>query len=343
MTLRTSTLSSIMCIAASPALAEVPVVVTDFGPTQAIVSRVMEGVGTPNALLTATDTPHSFAMRPSHARTLSNADIVVWIGAPLTPWLVDPIETVAEDAIHLELLKVDGWTSFAARSKHDHGHGDDDDHGDDHGDDHDDHSGHEDHEDHAGHDDHEDHDDHAGHKDHDDHAGHDDTGYGQDPHAWLDPDIAVIWATAVSDVLGAADPENANLYQDNAAQFAADVATLTSAIEAVMAEADGSNILFPHDSTQYFEARFDLTPGGFIAEGDAAEPGPAHIQELRARITAGEITCVLTDIESNPGTIRTLTEGVDVNSGMLDLTDSAGVGYDAMMRGIAQTIADCAS
>ena len=40
-------------------------------------------------------TPHGYAMRPSEAAALEDADIVVWIGPDLTPWLEDAIGTLA--------------------------------------------------------------------------------------------------------------------------------------------------------------------------------------------------------------------------------------------------------
>ena len=80
-------LSIFAIIAAVPATAwaDAPRVITDFGPTHSIVAQVMNGVGTPDVLLAPGDDPHDFTLRPSQARTLSNADLVVWVGEALTP------------------------------------------------------------------------------------------------------------------------------------------------------------------------------------------------------------------------------------------------------------------
>jgi len=177
-----------LCLAITGAAhADAPRVVADIAPVQSLVARVMEGVGEPDLLIRPDASPHGYAMRPSEARALEQAELVVWMGPGLTPWMTDAIQTLAGDAAHLTLLtspetlvlpgRID--PRFASHG-HDHGH----DHGghDDHK--HDDHAGH-DHGDHK-HDDHADH-DHDDHK-HDDHAGHDHDDHKHDDHAGHDHD-----------------------------------------------------------------------------------------------------------------------------------------------------------
>mgnify|MGYP003133352030 FL=1 len=203
--------AAILASAASPLWADVPAVATDIAPVHALVSQVMEGVGTPDLIVPPRGSPHGYAMRPSEARALSGADLVVWVGPLLTPWLADPLESLASSASHLALLEQPGTRVLAFREgatfeAHDHGDEGDEDHGgeehaekgddqethdhDAHGDEaheehhhekHDDeehdHEEHDDEEhDHEGHD-HEQHDHDAhGHEGHDD-AGQDDAGH----------------------------------------------------------------------------------------------------------------------------------------------------------------------
>ncbi len=171
------------------ALADAPKVVTDISPVHGLVSRVMEGVGEPELLVRPGSSPHGYSMRPSDARNLSQANLIVWVGEALTPWLEHPIEELGSGAHALELLEVDGSVLHAFRQGatfEAHDHGDHDDHDDHAGhDDHDDHDDHADHDDHDGHDhdDHGDHAEHKGHDDHDDHAGHaDHDGHDHDDH-----------------------------------------------------------------------------------------------------------------------------------------------------------------
>ena len=178
---------SALLLTTTAANADVPNVVTDIPAVHSLVSQVMGDLGAPELLMKQGSSPHGYSMRPSEARALQNADLVVWIGEDLTPWLESPVETLASDAESLELLHAHGTevlnfreTPVFAEDGHDDRHDDHDDH-DDHKDEH-----HDDHDDH-GHEEesHNDHDDH-GHKDHEDHAeeGHDDHGHGAHAFEW---------------------------------------------------------------------------------------------------------------------------------------------------------------
>ncbi len=81
-----------------------PQVVTDIPPVQGLVAEVMGEIGTPAVLLGPAASPHGFSLRPSQARALQGADLVIWIGPELTPWLEGPIAALAGDASQLRLL-----------------------------------------------------------------------------------------------------------------------------------------------------------------------------------------------------------------------------------------------
>ena len=72
---------------AGPALAEVPVVVTDIPPVHSLVAQVMGGLGEPVLLLDQGANAHDYQMRPSEAAALNDAGILFWVGPELTPWL----------------------------------------------------------------------------------------------------------------------------------------------------------------------------------------------------------------------------------------------------------------
>jgi zinc transport system substrate-binding protein len=70
-----------------PAWAQVPQVVTDIPPVQALTAQVMGTLGTPVLLLEKGADEHDFALRPSQMRDIATADLVIWVGPELTPWL----------------------------------------------------------------------------------------------------------------------------------------------------------------------------------------------------------------------------------------------------------------
>ena len=99
---------------ALPALAEVPKVVTDIHPVHALVAQVMGDLGTPDLLLERGASEHDFQLRPSQAASLADADLVVWIGPELTPWLNRALDGIGENGAELRekrrflRLQVDG-------------------------------------------------------------------------------------------------------------------------------------------------------------------------------------------------------------------------------------------
>lgn len=106
------------------ALAEVPKVVTDLPPVQSLVAQVMGDLGAPEILLEQGGNAHSYQLKPSQARALQQADLVVWVGPQMTPWLDRAISGVALKGTALTLLEVPGTyhQDFAAgHGAHDHG------------------------------------------------------------------------------------------------------------------------------------------------------------------------------------------------------------------------------
>lgn len=359
------------------AMADVPNVAVDIAPVHSLVARVMQGVGTPDLVIPAGASPHHYSLRPSEAAALQNADLVFWMGEDLTPWLEGAIETLAEDATVTEMLQLEETELLDFRESalfeahahgdehhddhddhdhdehaegehddHDHGEHDDHDHGDHAEGEHDDH----DHGDHAEdeHDDH-DHGEHAeGEHDHDDHHdhGHDEHAHGEhDPHAWLSPHNASVWLNVIAAKLSAADPENAGAYFGNAATAVAEIEALETEINGVLDPYRGHSFIVFHDAYQYFEAAFNFPASGAISLGDAADPGPARIAEIQARIQNEGVDCVLSEPQYDPNLVETVLGGTEAKTSVIDpLGSNLTVGpelYPNLIRNMAKSLADC--
>lgn len=78
-----------------PAAARPLKVVADIAPIQSLVAQVAGPVA---LLVPAVADPHDFSFRPSQARALQQADLVFWLGEPLTPWLAGPLANLAQNA-----------------------------------------------------------------------------------------------------------------------------------------------------------------------------------------------------------------------------------------------------
>ncbi len=242
-------------------------------------------------------------------------------------------------------------------SHDDHGHSHDD-HGhshDDHGHAHDDH-GHA-HDDHGhAHDDHgHSHDDH-GHA-HDDHGhSHDDHGHthddhdhahdGLDPHAWMHTGNAKRWLEVIAAELAGHDPENAEVFRANAAAAQESIAALEAEITEILQPVGTAPLVVFHDAYGYLEHQFGLNIAGTIALGDAAAPGAQRLSELRSQLRAGGVVCIFPEVNHSSRYVDVVVEGTGVRVGAeLDpagvLLDPGAELYPALMRDLANAIADC--
>jgi len=314
----------------TPANAEIKVVAT-IKPIHSLASYLMDGVGKPDLIVDGYASPHGFALKPSHAKMIQNADIIFWVGEDIESFLEKPLKTIAKDAEKIELMEINGLTKLKFRERNifeghdDHGHKEDD--HDDHAnkeDDHDDHDhkkkdGHKEDDHDHGHkkkDDHDDHDDH-GHKkkdDHDDHEGHN---HGEhDPHIWLDPINAKVILNEMVEHLIENDPNNASTYKSNLTKALKDLDKLTLD---VMTELNKStpSIVF-HDAYQYFEERFNVKVLGAFTVNTDVMPGAEQLAEIREIIEHDKITCIFSEPQFNPDIINAVAKDMDIKTGVLD-------------------------
>ena len=91
----------------TPAFAEVPRVVADTPVAQSLAAMVMGDLAVPDLLLDRGADPHDFQLRPSKARSLANADLVVWTSPSLSPWMVRPLDSLVTAQV-IALEDVDG-------------------------------------------------------------------------------------------------------------------------------------------------------------------------------------------------------------------------------------------
>jgi zinc transport system substrate-binding protein len=311
---------AIASMAATAATAEVPRVVTDFAPAQGLVAMVMGDLGSPEMLLEQGANAHDFQLRPSQAAALADADLVVWMGPEMSPWLNRSLEGL-DGGADLRLLAVEGThlQPFGDSTAHDHAE-------------------HDDHADHA------DHDDHATEAA-DDHDGHDHDHDGMDPHAWLDPANGMHWLDAIAAELARLDPENAATYAANAASGKTRIAEADADLAQRLAPLHDRPFVVFHDAYGYFTAHYGLTLAGSVAAGDATSPGAAHLKELQ-EAAGSTALCLFPEAGHDPKLLAQMAEATGVKlGGALDpegvtVAPDAGA-YLAVLNGVADTLLAC--
>jgi len=100
-------------------------VVVSIAPLHSLVAGVMRDVAEPY-LLIKQGSPHDYALKPSQARALQNADVVVWMGPRLEVFLISPLKSLASKADIVTLEKSKGLTTQFVHSQtsgnHKHAH-----------------------------------------------------------------------------------------------------------------------------------------------------------------------------------------------------------------------------
>jgi zinc transport system substrate-binding protein len=304
----TISLSVATLLLSTAAMAEVPRVVTDIPPVHSLVAMVMGDLGAPDLLVDKGADPHSFQLRPSQAANLAEADLIIWVGHEMTPWLERTLDGLETKAAQIELLDAPGTEtrSYADDGAHDHDAVEA--------------------EPAAGEDAH----------------GHED----RDPHAWLDPHNAKIWLDLIATKLSELDTDNAATYAANAAAGAAQITAIEGEISALLEPVKAKPFVVYHDAYGYFAAHFDLNVAGEIAIGDATSPSAAKLAELRAALAAGSATCIFPEANHDPKLLVQITDGTPTAiGGVLDpeganLTPGPML-YPELMRALATTLADC--
>jgi zinc transport system substrate-binding protein len=296
-----------------------PNVVASIKPVHSLVAAVMAGVGEPTLIVRGAASPHTYALRPSDAAALENADLVFWTGAGLELFLADALTTLSGNATVVELAGTPGITLLPVRQGgafEAHSREGEDAEAPDHAED-----------DHA----------HQGHADGDHAEG--------DMHFWLDPQNAVLMVDAIAGALAAADPANAAAYTANAEREKTELAALEAELATMLAPVAGKPFLVFHDAYQYFENRFDLAVAGSVTVTPDVMPGAQRIDALRARVTQLSATCVFAEPNFEPAIISAITEGSTAQAGVLDpeggaLSEGPDL-YPELLRGLAHSLVDC--
>ena len=309
-------------------------VVTSIKPIHSLVSYIMDGVGSPDLIVDGYNSPHGFSLKPSHAKMLQEADIVIYVGEGVEEFLEKPLESIASNAVKFELLGQSGIKKLKFRERNIFG--DHDDH-DDHG--HDKKAKKEDHDDHDDHD----HDKKAKKDDHDDH-GHDDHGRGEfDPHIWLDPMNAKIIVKKVTNQLSKLDKENSSIYKSNSKKALKEIDQMIKEVKSSVNK-DAKVVVF-HDAYQYFEKRFKVNIIGALTVNTDVLPGAEQLAEIREVIEHEKATCVLSEPQFNPDIVETIAKDTNISSGVLDplgaTLDSGKTLYFDLIKNISLSIKNC--
>lgn len=276
-------------------------------PVHALVLQLMDGVGTPTLIVDGAASPHTYALKPSDAKALNDADVVIRVSETVEPFTAKIIKGLPKAVQVLTLETVPGVTrlprrtgaSFeikgvaSAHTDHDHGKGDGK----------------------------------------------------MDGHVWLDPDNAKAFITEIAKVLAAKRPAAADRINANAAKATARLDALRRELSAALQPVAGTPFVVFHDALQYFEARFGLTAVGAVTTDPEVPPSGKRLVELRKRVMGLSAACVFSEPTFETRVAQSIAEGTKARTGLLDpegiKIDKGPDAYDATLRALAKSLTGC--
>ena len=299
-------------------------VVSSIKPIHSLASYVMNGVGKPDLIVDGFNSPHGFSLKPSHAKMIEGADLIIWVGEDLEAFLEKPLETIAKKAINIEIMNLKGIKKLRFREKNifdghdDHGHGHKEKKHDDHG---------------------------HGHKEkkHDDH-GHKDHAHGEyDPHVWLDPINAKVIIEEIENQLVKLDPQNASKYKSNSKKIIHELDILIRNIKKDLKK-DLRFVVF-HDAYQYFEDRFGIKVLGALTVNPDVLPGAEQLSDIREVIEHEKVNCLFSEPQFNPAIIKSIAKDTGIKIGVLDplgaTLDEGKDMYTKLLKNISTSFRGC--
>ena len=260
-------------------------VIVSIKPFHSLVSAIMQGVSEPILLIKGNNSPHSYAIRPSSAQNLQEADLVFWGGDILEGFLTKPLQSLANRAKLVSLHETEGLRLWPLRSgvewhKHET----------------------------------------ETTESTEGHSAEDDTesSFGTDPHIWLDPYNAKIISHKIVKILTAMDPTNAKYYLINGEKHGLRLELLDRSLKVDMNKVSEIPYMVFHDAYQYFENRYHLNVVGSMTLHIGYGSSVRRLMEVRKTIQKEKIRCIFSEPQFPSKLLQAVTAGTEVKKGILD-------------------------
>lgn len=289
-------------------VAAAPRVVVTIKPIHALVAGVMAGVAEPELLIKGAGSPHDYSLRPSDAKLLSRAELVVRVGADFETFLNKTLAGLAGKARVVSLDGLPGLTLLPAREggvwdEHEHGE--------------------------------------AGEE-----KGHAESGHAEtNLHLWLDPQNGRTIVAGLVKELAELDPANGERYRQNGAALDRRLVELDQRLaRQLQPVADRPFVVF-HDAFPYLEKRYQLRAVGSVTVSPGRAVGARRLSEIRAKIKTSGARCVFSEPQFEPKLAVMLSEGTGAGTGVLD-PEGAGLtpgpeAYFQLLEGLGRSLREC--
>lgn len=292
-------------------------IVTSIKPVELIVSAIATEDMQTTSLVPPGSSPHNYSMKPSQRRALENADVIFWVGPDMETFLNRLLASPEFSSRTVALMDAEHEPQEESHDEHA-----------------DDHHGHA-HEEEAKQEEHQ----NEGHV-----HGHD-HGEGEDPHIWLDPELAIEMAETILDGLSAIDGVDVTALNKNFQQFQTSVRETDANIRERLKPVGNISLFAYHNAFTRFAEHYDLKLEGVLTLNPELSPGARHIAAVQEKLRNATHPCLLTEPQFNRQWWRSITENLNVTFSTWDplATDveAAPEGYNDFQQSIVDAVLKC--
>lgn len=303
-------------------------VVVSIAPIHGLVSALLAPEqAPPHLLVRGGGSPHNYALRPSDALALQEADLIFWLGEGMETFLVKMLRDPRYQQRVVTLHQVPGmhllphrveeawWQGIESGALSDGQAGQ------------------------AGQD---------GHGLGGDGPGHGHHGLGgEDMHVWLSPLNAQAMVRAIAQALMRVDPDNRKGYQARESALLTRLTQLDQEIAQRLESVQSIPFVMFHDGLHYFEKRYQLHAVTAVTPSPEHQPGVRRMREVRRLIQQRGVVCLFHDFSLSDRTLRTIVSDNPTRIGTIDILGSTiPLGpdhYFATMRALTDQVLRCLS
>ena len=300
-------------------------IVTSIKPLELLVKAVAGDEANVTTLVPPGSSPHNYSMKPSQRRALESADAIFWVGPEMETFLQRLLGS--EEFEGRVVAFIDHQDGEEEHNEHEHEEREHDDHG---------------HEEH-GHEDDEHADEEYGHEESGHHAH--DHGDGDDPHIWLDPQLALEMAQEIHAKLSSLEGANQQQLDRNLASFEKALHETEESIGQQLTALDNISLFAYHNAFERFAEHYELNLEGVLTLNPELSPGARHIAEVQEKLKNATQPCLLTEPQFDRQWWRSITEGLNVTFSTWDplatAIESNADGYLQFQQSIADAVLKC--
>jgi len=282
-------------------------VVASLKPVGFIAAAIADGVTPVEVLLPDGASEHDYALRPSDAKRIKNADLVVWVGPEMEAFMAKSVAELPAKK-NLSMADISGVKPLLISGG-------------------------------------EDEDEHEAEKseaaDAEAHHHH----HGEfNMHLWLSPEIARKTAVAIHEKLLELMPQDKAKLDANLQQFEVALADTDKRVSAQLAPVRNKGYFVFHDAYTYFEKHYGLSHAGHFTVNPEIQPGAQRLHQIRTQLVEQKAVCVFAEPQFRPAVIDAVARGTQVRKGTLDpLGTDISLAKDSYVKFLSQLSSQYAS